>query len=207
MVDAYPLRPFRVNDRDALCEIVRRYPLGSVVTGAAGEARQTLVPMLIDQDPNGQLTLSGHIDRNNPQTEALAADDPVAFHFVGPDSYASPDLYPDPHLPGWLYVSVQGNGEVAEVLDAEALRALLIRSTEEFGAPNQSFRLADDDPRMHRLLPYIHGFRIRVTQISGIAKLAQDKGKRHSDIALNFLADLDNGDSRELFQQLGETAT
>lgn len=45
-------------------------------------------------------------------------------------------------------------------------------------------------------------FRIRVTQISGIAKLAQDKGPVDSKIAMNFLAGRDNAASRPLFERL-----
>lgn len=205
MNDAYPLEPFRVEDRDTLVRILRRYPLGTVITGAAGACRLTLVPLLVDRD-GGELYLSGHIDRNNAQSADLSAGAPVSFHFAGPDSYASPDLYPDRHLPGWLYVSAQGDGEVAKALDGDELRALLIRSTAEFGATDQRFELTNDDPRMGPLLPYIHGFRIRVQRISGIAKLAQDKGKRHSDIALEFLADQDNEGSRPLFRELAKTA-
>ena len=206
MNDAYPLKPFRVTDLDTLCRIVRRYPLGTVISGEAGRCALTLVPMLVDRGPDGGVFLSGHIDRNNDQAASLSRGAPVSFHFAGPDSYASPDLYADAQLPGWLYVSVQGDGEVVETIGAEGLRKLLVRSTEEFGGTAQRFRLTDDDPRMLKLLPYVHGFRIRVTRMSGIAKLAQDKGRAHSDTALRFLSELGNAGSLELFEELSASA-
>ena len=206
MNDAYPLKPFRVTNTEVLCDIVRCYPLGTIVSGAAGNCALTLVPLLVDRDSDGNVFLSGHIDRNNHQTELLSSGQSVSFHFVGPDSYASPDLYPDAQLPGWLYVAVQGDGEVVETLDAGGLRKLLVRSAVEFGGAAQRFQLSDNDPRMMKLLPFIHGFRIRVTRMTGIAKLAQDKGRTHADIALKFLAEQDNRGSLELFQALSASA-
>jgi hypothetical protein len=40
-------------------------------------------------------------------------------------------------LPGWLYVSVQGDGEVSEVLDGAQMRDTLVRSASTFGDATQ----------------------------------------------------------------------
>ena len=64
----------------------------------------------------------------------------------------------------------RGDGEVVETLDAGGLRKLLVRSAVEFGGAAQRFQLSDNDPRMMKLLPFIHGFRIRVTRMTGIAQ-------------------------------------
>ncbi|MEM7503233.1 MAG: FMN-binding negative transcriptional regulator [Pseudomonadota bacterium] len=204
MNDAYPLRPFRVTDTNLLCDIIRHYPLATLMTGRAGSARLTLVPLLVDRpgDATPDIALTGHIDSNNEQTQHLQPGSPVSFQFLGPDSYASPDLYPDPQLPGWLYVSVQGDGEVAECIEADELRDVLVRSTTDFGSSDQRFALLKSDPRVDQFLPYIHGFRIRVARISGIAKLAQDKGHEDSAIAWQYLAAQTNRSSAQLFERL-----
>ena len=198
---SYPLKPFRIGSRNTICEVIRTYPLATLVSGEAGRAKITLVPMLVDVDDRDDIVLTGHIDRNNDHREELQAGGAISFQFLGPDGYASPDLYPDSHLPGWLYVSVQGDGEVIEVLDETAMTTTLLRSSTVFGGPAQQFVL-DGDPRIDMFLPYVHGFRIRVTRISGIAKLAQDKGTVDSKIAMNFLARKDNAASRPLFERL-----
>lgn len=202
MNEAYPLQPFRIRSRETLCDVMRAFPLATLVSGSAGSALMTLLPLLVDRDEAGGIVLSGHLDINNAHARELQAGAPVSFLFVGPDSYASPDLYADPQLPGWLYVAVQGDGEVADLLDEAELRAVLIRSTEEFGADGQKFALDPEDLRIGRFLPGIVGFRIRVSRISGIAKLAQDKGERHARTAMNFLADRDNDGARSLFEKL-----
>ncbi len=202
MKDAYPLAPFRIENRPTLCAVMRAYPLATVICGAAGSAAMTLIPLLVEQDNSDQIVLSGHLDRNNAHAAELKVDAPVSFHFSGPDSYASPDLYGDPQLPGWLYVAVQGDGVISELPEGPSLRALLIESTETFGGPGQRFSLDPDDPRIGKFLPGIMGFRIRVTRVSGIAKLAQDKGADPARTAMNFLAGQDNGGSRDLFERL-----
>jgi transcriptional regulator len=202
MNELYPLKPFRINSTDTLCEVMRMYPLATLMSGSAGSAMITLVPMLVDFDDESRIVLTGHIDRNNDHVKLLRPGEPVSFQFLGPESYASPDLYPDSHLPGWLYISVQGDGMVSEVLDDKQLRSELQRSAATFGAKEQTFSLDDGDPRIAQFLPYIHGFRIVVKRASGIAKLAQDKGPFDSGIAMNFLANRDNGNSRKLFERL-----
>ena len=202
MNEAYPLKPFRILRRETLCEIMRMYPLATLVSGQAGEARVTLLPLLTEKTHDDRIYLSGHLDRNNDHARELEPGAPVSFQFQGPDSYASPDLYPDSHLPGWLYVSVQGDGEVAALLDGTELRELLIASTDSFGDGRQRFSLEETDRRIDRFLPGIKGFRVRVTRISGIGKLAQDKGREDSQIAMRFLAEQDNSRSLPLFERI-----
>jgi transcriptional regulator len=185
-----------------MCEIIRKHPLATLVSGIAGNARITLLPLLVEIDEEGRVFLSGHLDRNNEHSDDLDVGRLISFQFVGPDSYASSDLYPDPQLPGWLYVSVQGDGQVVEEMSDQELRELLIQSTEEFGAAEQRFSLDESDQRIDKFLPGIKGFRIKVTRISGIAKLAQDKGPVDARTAMEFLANQDNAGSRDLFERL-----
>jgi transcriptional regulator len=198
----YPLAPFRVRNQDTLCAIMRAYPLATVITGTAGEARMTLLPLLVRESGDGEIRLLGHLDGNNEQAADLVPGAPLSFQSIGPDSYASPDLYPDAQLPGWLYVSVQGHGVVDALLDKRELRELLVSSSSEFGGTDQQFTLASDDQRIDLYIDQIRGFRIRVDKMSGIAKLAQDKGKRDAEIAKNFLATQDNSSSMSLFDRL-----
>ena len=149
MTDNYPLRPFRITSKETLCAVIRQYPLATLFSGAAGQARITLIPLLVDQKATSEIVLSGHLDRNNAHADAIEPGAPISFQFLGPDAYASPNLYPDRQLPGWLYVSVQGDGEVAALVEGEDLRSLLIESTRAFGDPVQRWpwRWPSQQPR------------------------------------------------------------
>ena len=198
----YPLKPFRVTSKDTLCAVIRQYSLATLFSGTAGQAHITLIPLLVDRKASGEIVLSGHLDRNNAHADALEPGAPISFQFLGPDAYASPDLYPDAQLPGWLYVSVKGDGEVAALVEGEDLRSLLIESARAFGDPGQHFQLDAREERVGRFLPGIKGFRIKATRISGIAKLAQDKGEEDSLIATKFLSAQTHAASGDLFARL-----
>lgn len=126
----------------------------------------------------------------------------MSFQFLGPDSYASPNLYPDAQLPGWLYLAVQGDGHIESLLAREELGTLLIQSTRLFGAEDQRFSLEPGDPRIDRFIDLISGFRIEVQRISGIAKLAQDKGQADARLASDFLAGQNYSGSLTLFDRI-----
>jgi len=204
MNDLYPLVPFRVRSSETLCAIMRAYPLCTLISGAAGSASVTLLPMIVDDSQANEIALLGHLDVNNSHADAIVPSAPVSFQFNGPDSYASPDLYPDAQLPGWLYVSVKGHGQVASLLDNDELRELLMHATRTFGGSGQRFSLHPADERIDRFIGLIKGFRIRVDELSGIAKLAQDKGRTDSLIASEYLASRDNSASMPLFERILE---
>ena len=181
---------------------MRTYPLATLISGNAGQAQLSLLPLSIESEGVDPISLLGHLDRNNDHAQLLESGASVSFQFTGPDSYASPDLYAAHHLPGWLYLSVQGDGEVTEILDDSQLRELLVASTESFSDAQQRFSLSRTDERIGKFLPGIKGFRIEITRISGIAKLAQDKGPDDSRIAMNYLASQDNSASLPLFERI-----
>lgn len=206
MNEYYPLPAFRVHSLDSVAEIIRSYPLATVISGAAGDAVTSLLPLVVDSARDGSserlLYLSGHLDRNNEHASLLEEGHPVSFLFQGPDAYASPDIYPSRQLPGWLYVVVKGDGFVQCRLDETALRSLLVRSSRDFGSLDQRFELSKDNPGIDRFINDIVGFRIRVTRVSAVAKLAQDKGRADSQLAQEFLLSRDNRGSAALFERL-----
>jgi len=190
--DRYPLPPFRVHERGALREIIETYPLATLISGDASPDNITLVPMLVEATSDDRMSLVGHVDKNNPQASQLLPGASVSFVFQGPNAYASPDLYSDEQLPGWLYVMVKGQGTVSRLVEGRDAIEMLCDATSRFGGAEQSFVLESDDPRFNSYLHGISAFTIRIESLSGIAKLAQDKGPSHSELAsgaLNLASD------------------
>lgn len=189
MSEHYPLPPFRIRQRAALLRIIETYPLATLISGIDGANDISLVPLLAGEGPEGTMTLTGHVDRNNPQASKLVPGENVAFVFNGPDSYASPDIYDDAQLPGWLYVMVRGTGTIRRTIEGADAIDMLCEASARFGGVGQSFSLRNDDPRFGQFIGGISGFEIEVSEINGIAKLAQDKGPLHAKRASRFLAD------------------
>lgn len=186
MNEFYPLQPFRIRRRELLMKIMRQWPLATLFSGDAAAPQITMLPLVV-REAEEHLYLQGHLDANNEHARMIHENATIAFHFRGPDAYASPDLYEDPQLPGWLYVSVHGNGTIAQILEDDKLKSLLIESTNTFGDKEQSFSLDNSDERIDQFIGGIRGFSIQVEKISGIAKLAQDKGPDHARVAAAHL--------------------
>jgi transcriptional regulator len=157
---------------------------------------------LLLEEHGDELQLLDHLDANNPHCAVLTQGAPVFFQLLGPDAYASPDLYPDPQLPGWLYLSVQGDARVESVLNEAALRDLLEASTRPLGAANQDFTLEPTDAHIDRFIGGVHSFRLQVTRISGVAKLAKDKGRRDAQLAHEYLSERTSPDGKTLLERL-----
>ena len=202
MNDAYPLRPFRINDRGLLQKVMRQWPLATLISGEIGSAYISLIPLLVKDDPSGEMHLCGHLDINNEHANAIQTGAPISFQFTGPDVYASPDLYSSRQLPGWLYVSVKGDGIIESIMQTAQLKNLLNESTTTFGGTQQDFHLDPGDERIDRFIGGIKGFTIKVKRISGIAKLAQDKGTEDARIATRFLLGTTDGSAKELLDLL-----
>ncbi len=187
---------------------MRRWPLATLVSGEAGNALISLLPLVVRESDNRDLFLLGHLDVNNAHAAAIAAGAPISFQFKGPDAYASPDLYSDLQLPGWLYISVKGDGKIDSILSNDKLRELLCESTNVFGEADQKFSLDPADERIDQFIGGIRGFAIKVERVSGIAKLAQDKSSAHARLASEYLLSQSNESAADLVDLLlEETAT
>jgi len=207
LTEFYPLQPFRIRKREALLQIINNYPLATLISGNQSADEISLIPLIVDVRSDEQMILTGHVDRNNPQAAKLIPGESVAFIFNGPDAYASPDIYDDAQLPGWLYVMVKGTGLISRSIESAEMVEMLCRSSSRFGGEGQDFLLQKHDPRFDLFIGGIVGFEIEVANITGIAKLAQDKGPEHSQVACNFLADADNAEIPAFLRQMLDGTT
>jgi predicted FMN-binding regulatory protein PaiB len=84
--DFYPLKPFRLGKRETLLQIISAYPLATLISGNRCTDDISLVPLMADVRRDGQMILTGHVDKNNPQAGKLVPGEPVAFVLKGPDA-------------------------------------------------------------------------------------------------------------------------
>jgi len=91
-------------------DLIEEIWLGTIVT-AAPALMACHVPFMIDRAGRARGTLIGHVDRRNPQWQAIEATPEVLVTFLGPDAYVSPTWYGTrPRVPTWLYASVHVYG-------------------------------------------------------------------------------------------------
>jgi transcriptional regulator len=171
----YPPKYHQNDSQDHLIEVIKTYPLATVISVSDNQPLITHLPLIFE---SGKLI--GHIDIYNPQAECLKNNNEVSLIFSGPECYISPSIYNSSQLPTWNYIKVHLKGTVKAIESKTALKQSLIRMTEFLEAPDHKYVLEHDNPKLDRNLDYIKMFEITITHWEGKFKLSQDK--KPSDI-------------------------
>ena len=172
----YPPQHHQDNDINHMIEVIKTYPLATVISVDNNEPLITHLPLIYS---NGKLI--GHIDINNPHAQLLQNNTEVTLIFSGPECYISPSIFSSTQLPTWNYIKVHLKGKVQENPDKAALKQSLISMTEFLEEPDHKYILSTDNPRLDKYLDYILMFEIEIIHWEGKFKLSQDK--KPTDIA------------------------
>lgn len=167
----YPPKHYQDNDKFHMTEVIKAYPLATIISVKNDEPLITHLPLIYREDGK----LIGHIDKFNPQTELLKSGNAITVIFSGPQCYISPSIYATKQLPTWNYIKVHLKGTVDRIESKEALKESLIKMTEFLEAPNHKYVLEPNNPSMERNLDYIKMFEITIDEWEGKFKLSQDK--------------------------------
>ena len=175
----YPPPKHQENDKVHLLEVIKTYPLATVISVKDNMPLITHLP-LIYRETDGKLI--GHIDIYNPQTSLLKDENEVTVIFYGPQCYISPSIYTTTQLPTWNYVRVHLTGKVTKIESTAALKQSLITMTEFLEAPEHKYVLEPDNPRLDKNLEYIKMFEITIATWEGKFKLSQDKKPKDKEM-------------------------
>jgi len=167
----YPPKYHQDDNREHMIEVIKTYPLATLISVKDDEPLVTHLPLIYREDGK----LIGHIDIYNPQAELLKNDNKLTILFSGPQCYISPSVYATTQLPTWNYIKVHLKGTVKAIESKEALKESLIKMTEFLEQPEHKYILEPDNPKMLAYLDYIKMFEITITDWEGKFKLSQDK--------------------------------
>ncbi|MBD09458.1 MAG: transcriptional regulator [Flavobacteriaceae bacterium] len=166
----YPPKHHQDSDRNHIIEVIKTYPLATIISVKNNEPLITHLPLIYEEGK-----LIGHIDIYNPQTELLKNNNDITVLFYGPQCYISPSIYSTTQLPTYNYIRVHLKGNVTAIEDKDSLKQSLIAMTEFLEKPNPKYTLEPDNPRLDANLSYIKMFEINITHWEGKFKLSQDK--------------------------------
>ncbi len=166
----YPPKHHQDSNRNHLIQVIKNYPLATVISVLNNEPVITHVPLILKDQQ-----LIGHIDANNPHALLLKNNQKVTLLFSGPQCYISPSIYKTAQLPTWNYIKVHLKGLVSEIENPDSIKQSIVEMTQFLEAPEHTFQLDYEDARMDKFVPYIKGFKITITDWEGKFKLSQDK--------------------------------
>lgn len=197
----YVPNQFAETRRPVLVRTMRAIGLATLVTPTAEAIHATHVPTLVSEE-DGDIVLSAHFARVNPQAAALAEQAPSLAIFQGPQAYISPSWYESKRahgkvVPTWNYIAIHAHGTL-EAMPADALPAHLEALTQHHEGGREAPWAVDDAPADYiaKLSRAIVGVRLRVARIEGSWKMAQHKpqGDR-TGAATGLLASADPADN------------
>src|SRR3954468_24224395 len=163
-------------------ELIRAFPLGTLVTSGPSGLVANHVPFLIDPAASKLGTLKAHLARANPQWRELDPAAEALVIFQGAESYITPSWYETKRetgkvVPTWNYAVVHAYGRIA-VKDDEAW---LRRHIAELTALNERDRAepwaVTDAPEtfVAAMARAIVGMEIEVARIEGKWKVSQNR--------------------------------
>jgi transcriptional regulator len=121
---------FREDRIEVQHDLIRRHPLGLLVTAGPGGLTANQIPFLIYSEEGELGTLRAHLARGNPQWRELSQVEDCLAVFQGPQIYITPSWYATKRqtgkvVPTWNYVTVHAWGRPRVVEDTAWLRRQL----------------------------------------------------------------------------------
>lgn len=178
---------FEESRPEVMHELIRRHPLGTLVTLGENGLNANHIPFEIDPGPAPFGTLRAHVARNNPVWREHASDMETLVVFQGAHAYISPAWYAtkqdDPRVvPTYNYMAVHAYGPLHVVENRDWIRALLERLTNAneknaHGADSASLWRTSDAPESYieKMMAAIVGIEIPVSRLIGKWKVSQNQ--------------------------------
>ena len=194
---SYPANHFIEQDEATLKALIRLFPLAHIICTNQDEILTSYAPLLW----KGKDELTGHLDQQNPQAKLLKDGKKVKLIFNGPEAYISPAHFQTNELPTFNYCKIEIEGKVFAISD-ETLKQEIIELTQLLEGEQAAYKLTKDEKRLHTLVNYIHGFKIKINAIRGRFKMSQDKSLEHQKKAMEIIlkdSNLKNNEFLEVF--------
>jgi len=116
-------RSFVESNRENISELVRDYPLGTLIVSGNGEYDVNHLPFVSDFDGSENLILRAHMPKANPLVELLGSETlPCVVIFQGANGYITPSWYSTKQkngkvVPTWNYAVVHVHGYISLAQD------------------------------------------------------------------------------------------
>ena len=198
---------YEISSRESALSLARENSLATVIVG--DPLRAAHLPVLVEEDADGSLSLVSHIPLVDPVARALSAGERALVIFNGARSYVSPAWYTEPGLPTYNFVTLHAQGAAEPMRDEQELRAHLLDLIEvsETGRNIPGAKWQPDavaEARMNVLLPRIMGFRVRVDDMQAKAKLGQNRSAEDQVAVAEALAESPVEDDRTMADMMAK---
>jgi transcriptional regulator len=164
---------FAAEDLASLDGLARHDAFGTLVSVSGGAPYASHLPVLYRRE-GGQVTLTGHWARPNPQWQDIEGQR-VLFIFHGPHAYVSARWYEEPrrNVPTWNYAVAHLYGSMRLIREPSELESLVQRLADQFegDAPGRwTYEATHGRPQLRGIV----GFELRADELQVKLKLNQN---------------------------------
>ncbi|MCX7341650.1 MAG: FMN-binding negative transcriptional regulator [Hyphomicrobiales bacterium] len=209
----YQPEHFRLDDRDALHDVMRAHPLGQLISAGASGLQANPVPFVLHADDGNQGLLRTHLARPNAQWRDFVDGCDVLVIFQGPQAYVTPSWYAAKKehgkvVPTWNYVTVQVRGRATAVQEGRWLVRHVSSMSDQQEEPLEHPWAVRDapEPFITALTRGIVGVEIAITAISGKFKMSQNRPEADRQGVVKGMAAQGAADAAALVSRLGDPA-
>ena len=167
---------------EAMHELMRAYPLATLVTLTANGLDANHIPLQLVANGSPFGTLQGHVARANPLWQDFNKDGEILAIFRGPDAYISPSWYATKKetgkaVPTWNYAVVHAHGTLRVIDDATWLRTQIeaLTTRNEASLPHPWAVTDAPDDYIEKMISAVVGIEIQITRLSGKWKVSQNQ--------------------------------
>lgn len=179
---------------DVMHELIRKRPLGTLVTLGSNGINANHIPLHLSLTPEPFGVLRGHVARSNPIWSDLDSDSEVLAIFHGPDAYISPSWYATKQeagkvVPTWNYTVVHAYGSLRIIDDAAWVRTQLEALTNHNEAVFSEPWAVSDAPVdfTEKLIAAVVGIEMTITRLSGKWKVSQNQPPQNQNSVIQGL--------------------
>jgi transcriptional regulator len=193
---------FREQDRAEILAFLRQNNFPAIVSMDGDKLVATHTPVQVIEEPNGEMTIYGHISRANPQWRTFGSQE-VMLIFQGAHVYISPRWYNHVNVPTWNYMIVHVYGQV-RLLQEDELLAFLTRLVHDHEV-NTSYSLEGlPQDFVQKEIKGVVGLAVSVTRIDAGYKLSQNRNDRDYDNIVQELDKRGDADSAKVASAMRE---
>jgi transcriptional regulator len=171
----HPNKKFSWIERDEMLSFVEQRGLATIIGAAEGQMLLAHAPLTIQRNPD---RVQFHLAVTNRLGKIISGQR-VVVNSVAMDGYISPDWYvSENQVPTWNYLSVEIEGVVRDLSDAELKAQIDELSEVHEGAIRDKKPWTTDkmtSTALQAMLNGIRGFELMVEGVRGTAKLSQNK--------------------------------
>ncbi|MGS0740647.1 FMN-binding negative transcriptional regulator [Glaciimonas sp. GG7] len=167
---------------DVMHDLMRAYPLATLITMTDAGIEANHIPLLLSDQPTPLGKLVGHVARANPIWRDVQKDSEVLAVFSGPNTYISPSWYATKKqhgkvVPTWNYAVTHAYGTLRVIDDVVWLRNHLGELVGHTEANMPAPWALTDAPTdyIEKMMTAIVGIEITITRLIGKWKVSQNQ--------------------------------